>query len=265
MSLQIQQLEGVIMNFGRIEFTKSELDKVPDEIRPILIEQLIVLDEISVLSAAAFLSCTPEAQTDKTTKAQVTQAFFFLRLLTARLHEAWQRLLKWPADAAFMDELGAEAKESREALGRTFGRHAYLFRLIRNKFAFHMEACAVSGSYAALSDTEPFTLWFTRHFFSFRNDLVTVVASKAVEEKMKSTDSTANLGSFFDVVRDSAQNMAKLLLRWTSYTLNKYTTAKAEKVTLPDGPDAFLPAIFDMELACKSRSYVIQRSGSLPA
>lgn len=244
------------MEVDVIRIKKAELGKVPEADRRILIEQLILLDEISAIWTAAALSYVPKALQGATIEeVQMQQVCFFHRLLTARLHEAWQRLQHWPADETFRRELGKEANESWDALRATFGTHGDVFAEIRNKFMFHYDPSPAGDPYDVLSDNESITLWMEPRTGLIRNDIFGIAAAKAAMAKMGLNDSRESFEKYHDLVTDAARHFLNLLSHWALLTLKKHHVKPDKKaVNLPDVPAAFFPALYDVQKFRKDRS-----------
>lgn len=169
------------MKLVKANFSKAELDALPDDDQIFFVQLAHLLDELSLLTKCLiFSSNAVEKRQGVRLTALRAQSLFFVRTIAGKAWEGWQMLQESYFSTSlrqkYDDLLPSDAKESLDRLAKYFGR-PNLINQIRNKYAFHYDREKVRKELQRIDQDEVLSMVISEHqsnnLFSFSDTVVT--------------------------------------------------------------------------------------------
>jgi hypothetical protein len=156
------------MEIYRAVLDRAKLAAMPENERTLLLLLGHASNEINVLSKLILMMQKDDPPSLVFDHVEAGQTFILMRLLTGKLHEAWElfrtRVQSDPAiSKTYLPQLGPRANTALQALKRHFGQGSVL-TAIRNKVAFHYsdKEDLREASFQALPPSEPLQFYLSK-------------------------------------------------------------------------------------------------------
>jgi hypothetical protein len=250
------------MEIHRVVIDRTKLAAMPESERTLLFLLAHASNEINFLSKLILMARKDDPPSPVHDAAEAGQLFILLRLLTGKLHEAWELFRKRAQRdrsiaTTFIPRLESEAAAALQALNRHFGAGSVLSQ-IRNKMSFHYDdkENLVEASFQQLPESEPLQFYLTQtvgNSFYYAAELivqlaainlVTVPPSGANDGASTQARALAALiNEIIEVSRDITELFGHLIAMLSENIVSEIITEK-----VPDGPKLStfsMPYFFD--------------------
>ncbi len=142
------------MEIGRIKFSKSDLENIPEDERFVFIQTLNVLNDINVFQKILVYSISENEGLDEVVqKGQNTLTICILYILVGKIFEGWEFFKRDYFTKLFSKDhlslLSNEQKNSLKFLKTFFGKKNIFYK-IRNYYGFHYSTEELKGHYEEL-------------------------------------------------------------------------------------------------------------------
>jgi len=150
-----------------------------------------VLNEVNILSKAVLFASNGLGKArGPIESAQMVTGLFFLRELASKLWEGWQFLQTSYFGAGLSRQydhlLGPDGRQALGCMKQYFGQQANPLKFVRDKHAFHYDACAVKNELAQRSSDEPLSAFVAEErgncLFVFAEDIATSSVLRSFHE-----------------------------------------------------------------------------------
>lgn len=150
----------------RFEFTKKQLSTLTEDEQVFFVKLGELLNNIQIIQKCIIYSLSNKPANDIELYAQqTTMAMFFTKLLAGIAYEGWEFIRKIyfgkKISTKYADKLPIESKRALDELKNYFGKNNAI-NLIRNKYAFHNDADAISNFLKSINEQEMFEFFASR-------------------------------------------------------------------------------------------------------
>jgi hypothetical protein len=169
------------MKLYKLNLTKAQLDAMPPHERGVLLLFGHIGNELNILRKAAMFSGNVLSDDEVMKLAEIGQWTFFMRLLGAKTHEAWEafrRLFQKNKDMAarYAKPLNDKYGKEWDQLKKVFGSGKSIVEGLRNEHVFHYPTAEIiEASFHSLSPEEDWSWYLSdikANSFYFASDMV---------------------------------------------------------------------------------------------
>lgn len=194
-----------MVDLHRIDLTREQLDRIPDEERRLLVLVAHASNELNALTKLFQFAAGSAADEGVISQAEIMQSMVLARILTGKIYEFWRVLQNSLFGAQLSREyqplMDIESTAALNELKKYFGRDN-LVATVRNKFAFHYAGDQLDAGYASLEDGDPLQIYLAKHnantFFSFAE----TIAGRSMLEAIRPGDP---IGAFEVLVAETSK------------------------------------------------------------
>jgi hypothetical protein len=151
------------MKIERIDITPMEFNEIPDAERAMLVLLGHAMNEVNILTKLFVVAGQFHPEPRWHAHGQVCQALTLGRMLTGKLHEMWQSIVKGylrtPLSKKYGPDLDPEGKLALDALKKHFGKKN-LVSDVRNQFSFHYSLEAAKRKVEADTSDREMCIYF---------------------------------------------------------------------------------------------------------
>ena len=182
------------MKLQQITLTRTELDRVPDDERILLILLSHVANELNVFAKLVYWSGSTPNESLVENKGNNTIFLTLIRLFTGKLHETWrlfeQAFFSSKLAQTYENQMEKSDKDSFDELKRYFGRKN-LIATVRNSYAFHYSPDRIKAAYASLSPDDDLVMYLGELDFNTLYDFSDIIVNSAMLNEICADDSKA--------------------------------------------------------------------------
>ncbi len=227
------------MTVYKVQFSKSELSKLPEDEQIFLIQLAHFLNEVSMLHKCLVISGNGLSTSNEIERqGQVSLVLFFLRLLAGKLKEGWEMLQKdyfgSKLSRYYEKELPQMGSDSLKKLKKYFaGKNVINF--VRDEFSFHYGKGEIKKVLDKASDADIFEMTLSEEatsLYAFGDFMV----HKAIFEYLSPSHIERSLKKLMDeVVRDVSKWFLDFGGECLLITVKKLNIDHG-KIEIPDPP-----------------------------
>ncbi len=215
------------MKIYDVTIPASDLKKIPEAECIFLIQLGHIANELLALHRLQLMFTNTEAATDPERAGNAFHELFITRLLSGKLHEAWEMLRKdffgSGLSKSLNSELSLAAQQALDSIKQYFGKENRITK-IRNSLSFHFGSSELKQTLAQIQDDYNFHLYLHdqdgNSLYSFAEEIVahsmltTSGKDASLEELEKIVDeSLAIARNFLDLIGECCLILTKKYLR----------------------------------------------------
>ncbi len=187
----------------KVTTTKEKIDRLPISEKVFLLQTMTIQQELATLYKLAFMFYKPGGEGVEA-KARVGQLWVLLFLLSGKLVEAWNALLKSPKSKKVIDGLlenfDLRGKQAYTSLRRFFGSDAAIQWYVRNKHAFHYDWKEAKENLALLENEEEIEWFLAETRGNVYSSLPTLLVARRIL-KEKNSASPDDLKVYYEEIK----------------------------------------------------------------
>jgi predicted CopG family antitoxin len=182
------------MKLLKINFSKLKLEALPEIEQVFFIQLTHFLNELNILQKCVIVSSNELGSlTTIEKRGQISQAHFFIKILTGKLYEGWKMISKNFIETQLSREyenlLSQKGKESLSELIGRFNDKNNIISLIRNKFAFHYDKEKIKKEIDKMPQEELLEMYISEHRGNCLYSLSDIIVNWAILNSIDSSNS----------------------------------------------------------------------------
>ena len=238
------------MELYKVEIPKKLIEALPENELLFFIQAGTALNEIYTLHKLTLFS-NKNVKTEVERRAQNSQSFFLLTILTGKLSESWKLLEKLyfggKLSKEYVEFLPDDAKESLDKLKRYFGKDN-LINNVRNTVSSHYDFNEIKKNIEKISEDEPFEIYISPsrgNCFYYASNMITMIT--VLEMTDEASEPLKALDTFFKEVCEVAEwflnffNHCLMAMAKKNGWENRLITEKVEIPEPSKVDDIFIP------------------------
>jgi hypothetical protein len=236
---------GILMEtIFEFKVSKQSLAKIPAEERAFLFFLGHAINEISVLSKITYMSgnIVPEGHT-LVEHVHVGQTLILLRILTGKIHEAWDRLRASPVRNIFRDDLSPDEKDAEKALNKAMDGNKFILAIRNVSFHYPKDSARLDDAFNALSEGEPWLFYLSDkvgNSFHYASELVMqwLMVDAVRDAGVAENDVWKRADDLFKTVTSISRQLVEVLMAYLIKIVERYLgDAYAAPILQLDAPE----------------------------